>query len=236
MINVAICDDDKTIIDELSKILSVYAESLKEKISIKSFYNGKDLLYFLENNQVNIIYLDIQMDNISGIEVGEKIRNEMSNDEMQIIYISAIKDYAMELFKLRPNNFLIKPFSKEEVEETLETAIRLIGIKEKKFTFNINGKQIKKKFSDIIYFESFRHKIKIVTKYDEFEFYSTISEVYNEIKDFNFAICHTSFIVNLEHIEQFKKYEVTMSNGTSIKISRGKSKQFMEQVALYDMK
>lgn len=131
MINIAICDDDIKAIKEIENILSEYATLINIKILIHFFLNGKDLISFLENNYIDLLYLDIQMKNLTGIEVGKKIRQELYNDEIQIVYISAIKDYAMDLFQVRPNNFLIKPFSKEEVEETLSTAIRLINDKEK---------------------------------------------------------------------------------------------------------
>ena len=235
MINIAICDDDKNIIAELRKILTEYAVALNTKVDVYAFLNGQALVDYLSENHIDILYLDIQMDNLTGIEVGYKIRKELSNDDIQIVYISAIKDYAMELFKIRPNNFLIKPFSKEEVYETLKEALRLLDNKAKTFTFNVKGKDIKKKITDIIYFESSRHKVKIVTNDGKFEFYSTIADVYKELENFGFAICHSSYIVNIEHIVEFNKDKVKMSNDVVIKISRGKSKDFFEQVAKYDM-
>ncbi|MGP1567446.1 MAG: LytR/AlgR family response regulator transcription factor [Peptoanaerobacter stomatis] len=235
MINIAICDDDIKAIKEIENILSEYATLINIKILIHFFLNGKDLISFLENNYIDLLYLDIQMKNLTGIEVGKKIRQELYNDEIQIVYISAIKDYAMDLFQVRPNNFLIKPFSKEEVEETLSTAIRLINDKEKTFTFNIKGTEIKKRISEIIYFESMRHKMKVVTKDKDFEFYSSIFDVYYELADYGFALCHASYIVNIEHIEEYNKDKIKMSNGCFIKISRSKRNEFIEQIAKFDM-
>lgn len=235
MYNIAICDDDKKIIDYIKKILLDYESFSKDKFLIHTFLTGEELLDFLKSNKVDLIYLDIELEELSGIDIGNHIRYDMLNDDIQIVYISAIKDYSMELFQIRPNNFLIKPLTKNRIIDSLEIALRLSKKKEKIFKVNISGKEVKQKLSDIIYFESSKHKVKMVTTNENIEFYSTMKELCNELLNSGFAMCHNSYLVNLEHIIEFSKEKIKMSDNTIINISRGKKDEFLEQIARFDL-
>lgn len=235
MYKVAICDDDARVCKQIGDILTEYAKKTDVKIEIDTFQNGDQLLFHFKQHQFHLIYLDIQMDRVNGIEVGHKIRNDFADDIVQIVYISAIKDYSMELFPIRPNHFLIKPLEKEDVIKTIETAIRLSDYKEKTVNYNIKGKECKQKISEIIYFESNKHKIKMITQNGKVEFYGKLNEIYEQLKDDGFAFCHNSYIVNIEYIKEYNKANIKMCDDTIIKISRGKSNKFIEQVANYDI-
>lgn len=235
MYKVAICDDDARVCKQITDILTEYAKKSDVNIEIDTFQNGSDLLFHFKHHQFHLIYLDIQMDIVNGIEVGKKIRNDFSDDIVQIVYISAIKDYSMELFPIRPNHFLIKPLEKEDLINTIETAIRLSDYKEKTFNYNIKGKEYKQKINEIIYFESNQHKIKMITKNEVVEFYGKLNEIYRQLKDYSFAFCHNSYLVNIEHVNQYNKSNIRMCDGAIIKISRGKRQEFIEQVVNYDI-
>lgn len=234
MYKVAICDEDAKICQQINDILTEYAKKADVEMVIDIFQNGSQLLFHFEQHQLNLIYLEIQMDIVSGIEVGYKIRNDFFDDSVQIVYISAIKDYSMELFPIRPNDFLVKPLEKEQIIQTLETAIRLSNYKERTFNFNIKGKKCRQKINEIIYFESNQHKIKMVTKKETFEFYGKLSEIYQQLKDDGFGFCHNSYLVNIGHIIEYNKTDIKMCDDTIIKISRGRNKEFIEQMTNYE--
>lgn len=75
MINIAICDDDKAICTQIENILLEYAQNVCLKIETSIFYTGETLLdYFNKGNYFDLIFLDIEMEKINGVEVGRKIR------------------------------------------------------------------------------------------------------------------------------------------------------------------
>jgi DNA-binding LytR/AlgR family response regulator len=87
---VAICDDEQVICSQIENTILNFAEENNEKIDTQVFYSGEELIKFLEVGQsFDLIFLDIELKMINGIEVGRKIREEMDNQILQIIYISA---------------------------------------------------------------------------------------------------------------------------------------------------
>ena len=235
MKNIAICDDIPEICEQMNTFIQDFCRETGERFSVFLANDAKALYEIIQREQIDLLFLDIELPKINGIEIGNFIREKLQDDDMQIVYVSAIKDYSMELFPVRPNNFLIKPFTKEQIFESLKTALRLSDRKEKTFKINVNGKEVRQKTSDIIYFESSRHKIKMVTTSETIEFYSTMKDLYQEFKNSNFAVCHNSYLVNIEHIIEYNKEKVKMSNDTIINISRSKKDEFLEQIARFDL-
>ena len=114
MLYIAICDDDEGVCAELERMLYDYAEQNKIQIDIDIWYRGESLCRFLrEKEQIpDVLFLDIELLTTNGIEVGRFIREEQENMETAIVYISANSSYAMDLFRVQPTDFLIKPLDK----------------------------------------------------------------------------------------------------------------------------
>ena len=89
---------------------------------------------------MDILYLDIELFEVSGIDAGIFIRKQMENHTMQIIYISGKQSYAQQLFKVQPMDFLVKPIEEEKIEETLALALKIVGRNTKRFEFQL-GKE-----------------------------------------------------------------------------------------------
>ena len=111
MLIIAICDDEKNICTSLERVVEEYALGKNINYNIESFNSADELLkhILLKKNSYDIIFLDIEMKGINGIEFGEILRGDMKDEKTKIIYISWENSYAMDLFKVRPFDFLIKP-------------------------------------------------------------------------------------------------------------------------------
>ncbi len=130
MLHVAICDDDYIICTQNENILNNLSKILGEKMEIDIFYSGESLCHFLSvGDYFDIIFLEIELQIINGVEVGKKIREEMHNENTQIVYISGKDSYAMELFETRPLNFLIKPLQEKKIEKVMKKVVELTTIK-----------------------------------------------------------------------------------------------------------
>ena len=223
MINVAICDDETVIIEYLQSIIGKLAMGINERIIIDGFNSSTDLIKMLDNGEkYDLIFLDIQMPEMSGIDVGNYIRNNLNNNITQIIYISGQQEYAMDLFSIRPMDFLIKPLTEDNIRKVFSTAYRLISGNKQMFEYKVREEIHRIELSNIIYFLSDARKIKMVTNNGIIEFYEKMDDLYQRVKDYNFIYIHKSYIVNNIHIEKFRPLSVLMDNGEELPISRGR--------------
>ena len=108
------------------------------KFDINIWYTGEELCEYLrQNNTLDLLFLDIELISTDGIKVGNFIREEMENMETDIIYISSNSSYAMNLFRIQPIDFLIKPLTEERtlLERQADSYANQLNIKS--FDFNI---------------------------------------------------------------------------------------------------
>ena len=124
MYNVGICDDDKVFCAELEEMIRSAAGALHQKIETEVWYSGESIMQDLEKMTCpDILFLDIELYEKSGIDVGKFIRD--GDDYVtHIVYVSFRQEYAMQLFRLQPLDFLIKPVSEGQVREVLERSMK----------------------------------------------------------------------------------------------------------------
>ena len=238
MLNISIVDDDKSISNEIENILEEYLKSNYIKYNIDTFYSGKKFIDYLKNeNTYDIVFLDIEIGDLTGLDVGKYIRDIIKNRYMKIVYISFFKQYALELFDLQPTNFLIKPVKKEKIEKTIRNILEVINTETNIFTFKSERNIFKIPLRDILYFESIKNtkNIKIKTINMEKSFQDKISEVHKKIGTDVFLKANKSIIVNFNHIEMFSPKEmiITLSNNENIKISRLRLNEIKEKYIEY---
>lgn len=138
MYNIGICDDGHNACAFIEKVILQYAEEKNIKVEVFVWHSGEALCEYLKReNILDILYLDIELFETSGIEVAEFIRNELEDRSMQIIYISGKQSYAQQLFKTQPMDFLVKPISEQQIEESLELALKIIGKIQENSNFNM---------------------------------------------------------------------------------------------------
>ena len=129
MIRIAIIDDAVEIGTQLETILIEITTNKGIAIDIDIYYSGKELCEHLQNGEFyDLIFLDIEFQLSNGVEIVQRIRMELECEKVQIVYISAKQSYAMELFPIRPMNFLVKPISRIDVINNVDKAIELSEI------------------------------------------------------------------------------------------------------------
>ena len=100
-------------------------QSLRIEAEIEPWYSGESLCKYLEaGNRFDLIFLDIELLKLSGIDVGNYIRNYLDDLKTSIIYISYNRSYAMRLFKIQPLDFLVKPLQYNSVRESVEMFLK----------------------------------------------------------------------------------------------------------------
>lgn len=223
MIRIAICDDEKDICDKVDLMVVDYCASNRIKVDISIFYDAHKLLEHVKNTgHFDLIFLDIEMDILSGIEFGNLIRTDLSDDDTRLVYISWKDKYAMDLFRIRPYHFLVKPIESHRSE--LEKILRDVNeelVKDKQFFHYQVGKNYgKEPYGNIVYFSSENRTVKIHTVNDNITFYSKLDQVEKEIEGTVFLRIHKSILVNTRHIKRFDAKLVYMDNGDALEISK----------------
>ncbi len=220
MYRIGICDDDRELCGGLEEQIYGISQKLGEKAEIEVWYSGESLLHDLKGGtQLDLIFLDIELVEKNGIAVGAYIRNEMEDMQTHIVYISSMQNYAMQLFKVQPLDFLIKPVSEGQLEEVLSRSIKQKKSMESCFTFQKGNTMLRIPTKEIIYFMSMDKKIVIVKKDGEQEFYGKLKNISQKLPA-GFLMIHQSYIVNQAYVSEYSYESVRMMNGTVLSISK----------------
>lgn len=230
MLNVAICDDDIHITGEMDTLVVKIAKHMFVDVEIEVFWNGESLVESIENgNCFDIIFLDIEMEKEDGISAAKKIRNIDKN--VLIIYVTSYENHMKESFTVRPFRFLLKPVNEKVLRICFKAAYEEISSGDFYFRYSFQRINHKVAIRDILYFESNKRKITIVTVNGFFELYGKLNEIERSLKDckISFLRVHQSFLVNYKHVQSQAYNYVIMDNGQQISISEDRRKIISEQ-------
>lgn len=219
MFRIAVCDDNFSVCSEIENIIIHFFETEKVQYEIDSFQTGEELIRELEHQaKYDLIYLDIELEQINGVGVGRYIREQLLDDYTQIAFISGKSTYAMELFQIRPIHFLVKPFTSRQVMGVLEKAMELQGRQTKIFFYKTGKSECRVPYKDILYFSSDAKKIVVHTKMGNNYFYGKLSEL--KLPETEFLQVHKSFIINKRYVTRFCFDTVLLRNDEKLPISR----------------
>ena len=146
--------------------------------------------------------MDIELVQADGILVGKFIRNEMEDIHTHIVYISSKQTYAMQLFKIQPLDFLVKPISSEQIKEVLIRSIRQKQSLKSCFEYRKGSGVFRIPTKDIAYFVSADKKIRFTTKDGEEEFYGKLKNIMEELPA-DFMMIHKSYIINQLYVCEY---------------------------------
>ena len=222
MIKIAICDDEIALCSYLESLLLKISEKYGISFEIDIFYTGHGLLGKLETECYNLLFLDIEIPDMSGIYIGNHIRNTISNESLQIAYISSKTEYAMQLFDFRPINFIVKPFMYDDIKKVIDKYMKINNINTQIFSYKKRHIIHNISLSDILYFESKGRKTIIHSQNACDEFYSSLDDIYPSVKNSNFLFIHKSYIVNCFYISTFEYEQIILTDNTILPISQSR--------------
>lgn len=230
LVNIGICDDNIGLCSEIEEFILDYCKSKKQLANIEIYCSGNTLCEALKRGVIfDILFLDIELGgDCSGVEIGRYIREGLQNESMQIIYISSYEKYALELFKNRPMDFLIKPITQSMIYKAIKVGIKLTSKNAVPFKFK-QGRDWNKVFIDtILYFKSKDREVEMVTCNDKITFYSSLESIYEELQQYRFFYAHKSYLVNYLHVSEFFYDRLRMSNHEIIHIAQTRRKAVRE--------
>lgn len=232
MYRVGICDDDGVFCRELETLIASYAKQEGIGISTDIFSSGEALLDILEKEKspLQMLFLDIEMDGIDGIFIGQWIRRRIEYESTQIVFVSVKESYALKLFQIQPFDFLIKPVSKERVFHVLGEYKRLFVERNVFFTYRMGKSSYSISEDEIRYFKCEGKKISLVTRMGEREFYGKMSDLPKQVSGDKFCAIHKSYMVNMNYVQAFLPDEVVMDTGERLPVSQSHRKAVRQAV------
>lgn len=221
---IGICDDEKSIRDYLKGM----AEAYNSEFEVALYPSGESLL--AEGELPDLIFLDICLASINGMEVAKTIRK--TNEETIIIFITGKKQYVFEAFDVEAYHYLLKPVEKAKFMEVLDRAVKECQKRKKKgeTTLLIKCRQGSRiiKTNEILYGENDRRRIILHTWKEKITFYSKMEELEKKLGE-EFFRCHRGYLVNMDYISTYDRESIQLKNGETIYMSKQKYNAFVEK-------
>lgn len=221
MITVFLCDDEPNVLEYYENQIKSISETNDINVLTRLFSTAEQLMFEIEDNLdvVDIIYLDILMGDINGMEAARKLRQMGCN--AQIMFITSSEEYVFEAFDIAPVQYLLKGnTSLEKFQEVYLKAVTLArSRKEEMFSFDTGRQTMIIPVADIMYFEIWKRLIKVHCYDGEtYEYYGTMEQLQNQLKGKSCIRVHRSFLINMRYISAISKNSVTLKNGDTIPI------------------
>ncbi len=237
MLYIAICDDDKYFRMRERQLIIDYINKLNYKCIIDMFTSGEEILALKDKiKKYNIIFLDINMYQIDGIETAKKIRH--FTEETYIVFVTAFIKYSLEGYKVNAIRYLLKDdiYLDKLIAECLEAILYKINYKIYKKTFDFQEGKKELYLDDILYIDSNLHKLTfhlININQKEYTMYDRLDMVHELLKESGFCRIHKSYLVNLEYVESIERYKTVLTNGIILPVSKSKYLEAKETIICY---
>ena len=225
---VAICDDDKESCARLRSLI----KRQEPECEVACFDTGKR---FLEaKGHFDILLLDIQMEEMSGIEVARVLR--INQEKTILIFVTARKEYAAEAFEVEAFSYLLKPVEPERFCRVFESACREVRKMEdaggEQLFFQTKARRFVVQKREILYVESHKRKVEIHTPGENITIYATMKSM-EELLGEGFFRCHRGYLVNLAYVSEYGTGAIRLKNGEDVYLAREKYSEFSKTYTKY---
>lgn len=226
---ICICDDDNILHQEIRNLLfPFFTESGLPQIT--DLFSGDELIsHYSSSKDFDIIFLDIEMGKINGIDTATEIRKY--SPEAIIVFVSSHKNYVFDAFRCEAFHFLVKPINQEEFDDVFNRALHKYRVMNEKYFVCWHSCRKSLSIADITYIEGYRRRLKVHVAGEEYEHIGKVSDAYEKLKPHGFLRVHQGFIVNMRHIKSFESMSILLTDGTRVPIG---GRRRPEALKMYD--
>lgn len=221
IVQVAICDDEKSFRDELKSVLIEYKMAKRIQIDIYEFENGDSLLN--SNIVFDVLFIDFQMPGFNGLETAKRLR--LKNCICSIIFITSFPQFVFDSFEVQPFRFFVKPLDANKVELAMDSYLKQQKLLNPIIVIQ-DGEQKTINSENIIYLEGNGKYCLIRTTEDIMKSSKTIFKVHELLPPHCFYRIHKSYVVNMYCISSIVGNEVIFINGEKARIGRNHLAEF----------
>ena len=233
MFSIALCEDEKVSMDYESSLINEWSATSGNKISLKTFVSAEQFLFESEDFPAfNLLIFDIQMKNMNGFELAEKLRAK--GCKSNLIFITGITDYAIQGYEVGAVRYILKPVKKDILFSLLDEIFKNNQKEETECYMLSQGNEILKiPFNQIIYIEAQEHYVRLCGRQINRQWKSSFSEVSKAFEGKGFFLLRRGLMVNLSHIEQITRTECILDNEEKVPVARNSYKELNEAFINY---
>lgn len=198
--NIGICDDEKEYRNVIRQNCERYAVNNSLQFTYKIFMSGEQLIEF--NEEIDILFLDIEMSGMSGIKIMELL--EGRDSIRRIIFVSSHDEYIFDTYSAKTRGFVRKPILFDEFKKRMNKVICEIT-EDKVYMFETDGEKKYIKLNDLIYFKGMGNYVRVIGLNEEYTVYGNIKYWNEQLKESGIVRVHKSYMVNLRYVRNWKK-------------------------------
>lgn len=219
--DIAVVDDEKAIREHVCALI----EEQQPGSVIEAYATGEELL--ASGKRFDIVFLDIQMDGMNGIEAARELRERQ--EDTVLIFITGVKEYVFDALDLYAFQYLLKPIDEGKFAEVLQRAAGEAKKKKEKKCLFIRTRNLTLDQSDILYIESRAKKLEIHTTGADkaIEIYAAMDELEGQLGE-EFYRCHRAYLVNMDCITEYDSQSITLTNGDRVYLTKKKYGEFVK--------
>lgn len=230
MIRIAVVEDDFVYQKQLNAYICDYERASGENFQVTNFVDGIDLVEDY-NIAFDIIFLDVKMKHLDGMQTAKKIREYDRN--VIIIFITNMAEFAIQGYQVEAMDYVLKPINYFAFSQELQKAVKKVREKSAFFLHIMReSSMIRLDAATIYYMESQGHNVVFHTKDGVFVSRDSLKNLEQKLIGRHFSRCNSCYLVNLAHVERVDKNLVTVA-GEELQMSRPRKKSFMEDLAQF---
>lgn len=218
MLKIAICDDNSLDRDRIAKEIDRNLREMSVLYELDKYNNAEILIAKNEQKPYDIIFLDINMPLINGMDAALKINR--LNHVPEIVFVSSYNELVFEACRCKSSGFVRKEYLSQELSERLLYLTSQILQNRKYITIQVNGVDKKLNIEDIIYMKSDDHYVDIFTVNGKESVRTSLNEMEEKYANFGFIRIHLRFLVNYRYIFSVEKNTIILNDGNKLALSR----------------
>ena len=230
-LKIAYCDDDKTSLNAIAGAVMSILQQQEIPAQAEKYISPLELLDCCQRMQLDLVFLDIEMPGLDGIELGQKLREVTAATE--IIYVSHREDCVFNALQVHPFGFVRKSHFLKDIEDVMRSYLTMLDKRrtEKNVVVQTQSGYLRVPISRVLYFEgggTYQHMF-VADRAEPVRVTSRMQKLEEELTPHGFLRVHKGYLVNFDAIDRFSGDELLLTNGISVPISRSKAREVKEK-------
>jgi DNA-binding LytR/AlgR family response regulator len=232
MLNIVILEDQADQAERLTRMLEKYASSHPDFAYALKRYERSIPLLTEYKCDADILFLDIQVPDMLGMEAAKKIR--AMDNKVMIIFITMLTQYAIEGYSVGAFDYVLKPVRYEEFSTKMDRACRMLAHQNTSMTLEVRTKEEIRRVNadEITFIEVSNHDVLIHTDSEIIRQWGNLKSYEDKLAPVHFIRCSASFLVNLKYVRAVNGSTV-MVHGHELPVSASKRREFLMALAQY---
>lgn len=231
--HVVICDDEKAFVEQIQALTVKYLKEIEIDAKIDTYLSGEDFLKSGKLKEYSLVFLDVKMKGIDGVETARRFR--AVNHTAKLVFISGLIEYAIYGYEVDALRYIVKNNLNRDFEKCMKA---ILEQKTDYIEIHSNAQDIRLSPSEIIYFESRGRIIIAHTQNEDYPFYEKMARLTLSLHNKDFVRIHQSFLVNLRYVSDIKNhfvyiYDLKGHHLKKLPVSRSRYTDAKQKMTLY---